>query len=81
MGVGAGVVISAKVGEGVEQGQPLCTLHTSQPLDAEALATALAMAADAFTLGAGGSVSPSRLIKYFVDNDGVYDYDYAADGH
>ena len=86
----AGVLINAKVGATVGAGDSLCTLYTSQPLTEKEQASAVAMAFQAFDLeapaavegeGVGGAGGQRRLIKYFVDKDGVYDYDYAADGH
>ena len=69
----AGVQISAKVGEAVEAGAPLCWIYTNKD-DSGLTESAIERAASAFTLSVAPE-EPLRLIRYFVDKDGVYEYD------
>lgn len=70
----AGVQISAKVGEAVEVGEPLCWIYTNKD-DSALTKVAIERAAAAFEISSTPQEA-ARLIKYFVDKDGVYPYDY-----
>jgi thymidine phosphorylase len=70
----AGVKISAKVGEAVEVGEPLCWIYTNK-VDSDLTKVAIERAAAAFEISSAPQET-ERLIKYFVDKDGVYPYEY-----
>ena len=69
----AGVKISAKVGEAVEVGEPLCWIYTNKG-DSNLIGMAIERAAAAFEISSTPQEA-TRLIKYFVDKDGVYEYE------
>ena len=69
----AGVKISAKVGEAVEVGEPLCWIYTNNG-DSDLVKVAIERAAAAFEISSTPQEA-TGLIKYFVDKDGVYAYE------
>ena len=69
----AGVKISRKVGEAVEVGEPLCWIYTNKD-DSALTKLAIKRAGAAFEVSSG-SQQAARLIKYFVNKDGVYPYE------
>lgn len=69
----AGVKINAKVGEAVEVGEPLCWIYTNKG-DSNLIRLAIERAAAAFEISSTPQEA-ARLIKYFVDKNGVHPYE------
>jgi pyrimidine-nucleoside phosphorylase len=65
---GSGFIFRAKVGDRVEKGQSLVTVHSDRP---ERTPDVLRRLGDAIRIGPGPAAAP-KLIPYLVDRDGVH---------
>jgi pyrimidine-nucleoside phosphorylase len=73
VGYGGGFVFRAKVGDRVEKGQPIATVHSDRP---EWTPAVLERLGRAVRIGPGPA-APPKLVSFIVDKDGVHPW---ADG-
>jgi thymidine phosphorylase len=60
-----GMRVHKKIGDRIEKGEPLCTVHYNRP---EALAQALPLLEESFRIRSG-KANPPPLIKQVIEND------------
>ncbi len=65
---GAGFVFQAKIGDPVEKGRPVVTVHSDRP---DRLPAVLERLAGAIRIGPGPVAAP-KLIRHLVDKNGVH---------
>jgi len=72
VGYGSGLVFEAKVGDRVEQGQKIATVHSDRP---ERLPSVLARLTEAVLIGPAPPSRP-KMVLYLVDKNGVLPWPY-----